>query len=122
MNDTGKFKPDDKLADLHRMEEEQRAGYGRIEYDELGNAIWRPYTNLGSKEVMQKLLNDSSLAFTEDENRGTVRRIQPNPVGLRKGYDPYDSGMLLKKQWKKKKDLRALSNWIEQKKKTEQDR
>jgi hypothetical protein len=30
--------------------------------------------------------------------------------------------MLLKKQWKKKKDLRALSKWIEQKKKLDDER
>jgi hypothetical protein len=30
--------------------------------------------------------------------------------------------MLVKKQWKKKKDLRALSGWIEQKKRMEDDR
>jgi hypothetical protein len=72
---------------------------------------------LGGKETLRRLLDDDVLALTEDDAKGTVRRIQPNPGGLKKGYDPYDSGMLLKKQWKKKKDLRALSKWIEQKKK-----
>jgi hypothetical protein len=77
---------------------------------------------LGGKETLRRLLDDDTLGFTEDDARGTVRRIQPNPGGLKKGYDPYDSGMLVKKQWKKKKDLRALSGWIEQKKKMEDDR
>ena len=72
---------------------------------------------LGGKETLRRLLDDNALAFTEDDAKGTTRRIQPNPGGLKKGYDPYDSGMLQKKQWKKKKDLRALSKWIEQKKK-----
>ena len=78
----------------------------------------RAPSGLGSRETMRRLLDDDALAFTEEEDsRGTARRIQPNPVGLKKGYDPYDSGMLVKKQWKKKKDLRALSDWIEKKKK-----
>jgi hypothetical protein len=72
---------------------------------------------LGSRETLQRLLADDSLGVTEDDARGTTQRIQPNPAGLKKGYDPYDSGMLMKKQWKRKKDLRALSEWIEKKKK-----
>ena len=74
-------------------------------------------SGLGSRETMRRLLDDDALGFTEDDAKGTQRRIQPNPGGLKKGYDPYDSGMLVKKQWKKKKDLRALSDWIEKKKK-----
>jgi len=42
--------------------------------------------------------------------------FQPNQLGLRKGYDPYDSGALVKKEWKKKKDLRKLSDWIKSRK------
>ena len=122
MSDTGKFKPADKLAKLHREEEQSRTGSGRIEYDESGNPVWVPFDGPSSKEVMQRLLDDDSLAITEDTDRGTVVRIQPNPGGLKKGYDPYDSGMLVKKQWKKKKDLRALSKWILQKAKIDKDR
>ena len=43
-------------------------------------------------------------------------RIQQNPLGIRKGYDPYDSGQLVKKEWKKKKDLRKLSEWLKSRK------
>jgi len=120
MTDTDKFKTADRLAELHRLEEAERDGRGRIEYDELGNAIWVPYGGLGSKETLQRLLNDNSLALTENDTRGTTERITQNPTGLKKGYDPYDSGLLVKKQWKKKKDLRALSKWIEEKKKFEE--
>ena len=35
---------------------------------------------------------------------------------MKKGYDPYDSGLLVKKEWKKKKDLRKLSQWIKARK------
>jgi hypothetical protein len=75
--------------------EEQRLGHGKIEFDELGNAIWVP-----------------NLAISDDFARNTNRLVQQNPQGLRKGYDPYDSGMLAKKQYKKKKDLKKLSGWI----------
>ncbi len=122
MSDTSKFKTAERMAELHKLEEAERQGHGRIEYDELGNAVWVPYGGLGSEETLKRLLNDETLALSADDSKGTVRRVQPNAGGLRKGYDPYDSGMLLKKQWKKKKDLRALSKWIEQKKKHDDER
>ena len=116
MSDTAKFKTADRLAELHRLEESQREGRGRIEYDELGNAVWVPYGGLGSKETLELLLNDESLALTENGSKGTTKRIEQNAGGLKKGYDPYDSGMLAKKQFKKTKDLRKLSAWIQSRK------
>jgi hypothetical protein len=121
MTDTGKFKTADRLTELHKLEETQREGTGRIEYDELGNAVWVPFGGLGSEETLRRLLNDDTLALTQDDSKATTQRITQNTGGLKKGYDPYDSGMLIKKQWKKKKDLRALSNWMEQKKKIEKE-
>jgi len=94
----------------------QASGAGRIEFDELGNAVWVPFKPVDSKVALSRLLNDDTLALQNDDPKGTVRMVQPNPVGLKKGYDPYESGLLQKKQWKKKKDLRALSAWIQKKK------
>ncbi len=92
--------------------EEQRLGHGKIEFDELGNAIWVPSGATVSGDVMLRLLDDPNLAISDDFARNTNRLVQQNPQGLRKGYDPYDSGMLAKKQYKKKKDLKKLSGWI----------
>jgi hypothetical protein len=61
---------------------------------------------------MRRLLDDPTLAFSSEYNKGTQKRIEQNPLGVKKGYDPYDSGLLVKKEWKKKKDLRKLSAWI----------
>lgn len=116
MSDTEKFKLPDKPPDLDRLDEGVNDGLGRIEYDELGNAVWVPYRGVSGQEALRRLLNDDTLAVTEDNAKGTIRRIQENQAGLRKGYDPYDSGLLLKKTRKKKKDLRALSKWIVKKK------
>ena len=95
--------------------EAQRLGHGRIEFDELGNAIWVPLAG-NSDDVMRRLLNDPSLAFSNDYGQGTEKKIQPNPRGVKQGYNPYESGMLEKKEWKKKKDLRRLSEWIKKQK------
>jgi len=121
MSDTEKLKALDDTAELNGLTERGTPGTGRIEYDELGNAVWVPYKNLGAAETLARLLNDDSLAISEDESRGNVVRVQENPAGLRKGYNPYDSGLLVKKQYKKKKDLRALSDWIKSRKQADQD-
>lgn len=117
MGDAGKFK---KLStdakEMSHYAEEQRLGHGRIEFDELGNAIWVPFAGATGEDVMRRLLDDPSLAFSTDYSQGTQKRIQQNQHGVKKGYDPYDSGLLMKKEWKKKKDLRALSEWIKKRK------
>ena len=117
MSDTEKFKLPDRPPDLDRLDEGVNDGQGRIEYDELGNAVWVPYRGVSGQEALKRLLNDDTLAVTDDASKGTISRIQENRAGLRKGYDPYDSGLLLKKTRKKKKNLRALSEWIVKQKK-----
>jgi hypothetical protein len=102
----------DTAREMSHYAEQQRLGHGRIEFDELGNAVWVPADANAGDEVMRRLLDDPTLAFSNDYAPGSQRRIQQNPLGLKKGYDPYDSGQLVKKEWKKKKDLRKLSDWI----------
>ncbi|MGE0030486.1 MAG: hypothetical protein AB7T20_05150 [Steroidobacteraceae bacterium] len=106
----------DDAKEMSHYAEEQRLGHGRVEFDELGNAIWVPFSGATGEDVMRRLLDDPSLAFSNEYSRGTQKRIEPNQQGMKKGYDPYDSGMLVKKEWKKKKDLRQLSNWIKTRK------
>jgi hypothetical protein len=113
MGNTGKFSASGRRSDIHELNETPSASEGRIEFDELGNAVWVPYGVPGSEEVMARLLNENRLSLDEADPWDTSR-IRANPNGLSRGYDPYDSGMLVKKTWKKKKDLRALSTWIGQ--------
>ncbi len=115
-NDDKARKIGDSAKEMSHYAEEQRLGHGRIEFDELGNAIWVPFTANTSAEVMRRLLDDPTLAFSSEYQPGTQKRIQQNQAGVKKGYDPYDSGMLVKKEWKKKKDLRKLSDWIKSRK------
>ena len=46
-----------------------------------------------------------------------AKRVQPNPLGTKKGYNPYDSGRLSRDAAKKpvKKDLRRLGEWLKSK-------
>ena len=94
---------------------------GRISRDDDGNVSWewsddetlQADDTLGAAERMRALV-DPSLDVQEDEDLNPVKN---NPKGLKKGYNPYDSGALGKDRWKKKKNLRELSKWIELKRK-----
>ena len=121
MSETGKFrKISTDVREMTHYAEEQRLGHGRIEFDELGNAIWVPNKGASGSDVMRLLLDDPNLTFSNDYGQGTEKRIQQNQLGVKKGYDPYDSGLLVKKEWKKKKDLRKLSSWIKTRKPKDQ--
>ena len=52
----------DSAKEMSHYAEEQRLGHGRIEFDELGNAIWVPFSGSTSDEVMRRevLLGDES--------------------------------------------------------------
>jgi hypothetical protein len=97
---------------------------GHLGTDDRGNVTWQWASEgdlqaddtLGAAERLRALV-DPRLDVVDEENPNA---IQHNPKGLAKGYDPYSSGALGKQSWKKKKNLRELSKWIELKRKLEQ--
>jgi hypothetical protein len=106
-------------------DEPPHSGAGRLAEDDRGNVTWQ----WANKEVLQaddtagaierlRALVDPSLDVVDD---GPTPHGIENPVGLKTGYDPYESGALVKtgRQKKKKTDLRELSKWIEAKRKLE---
>ena len=98
---------------------------GRLDIDDRGNVTWQwsddddlnADDTLGAAERIRALV-DPSLDVAEDPD-DPKSPVQSNPKGLKTGYNPYNSGALGKQSWKKKKDLRQLSKWIELKKKME---
>jgi hypothetical protein len=96
---------------------------GTMGLDDRGNVTWEwkdqgellADDTLGAAERVRALV-DPRLKVTDDDDPGNS--IQSNPKGLKTGYNPYNSGALGKQSWKKKKNLRELSKWIELKKKT----
>jgi hypothetical protein len=94
---------------------------GRVQFDERGNAVWEWSLATGafgrevSTERLQRLEHPAlSLADDAPTPSETVRA---NPLGTKKGYDPYDSGKLGKPAAPpRKKDLRRLSEFIKLKK------
>ncbi len=91
-------------------------GTGRVKFDDRGNAIWEWSIATGAfgREVSTERLHKlehPSLSLADDASpSGSVR---PNPLGTKKGYDPYDSGKLGKPAAPpRKKDLQRLSEWL----------
>ena len=94
---------------------------GRVQFDDRGNAIWEWSVATGafgrevSTERLQKL-EIPGLSLAEDAPTPSFNKVKPNPQGVVKGYNPYDSGRLGKAEPPRKKDLKKLSEWLELKK------
>ena len=93
---------------------------GRVKFDDKGNAVWEWSIATGafgrevSTERLQRLENPAlSIA---DDSAIAPDTVRPNPLGTKKGYDPYDSGKLSKAAARRKKDLRRLSEVMKLKK------
>ena len=96
-------------------------GTGRVKFDDRGNAIWEWSVATGAfgHEVTTERLHKlehPSLSLADDAS-ATSDTVRPNPLGTKKGYDPYDSGKLGKPPAApRKKDLKRLSEWLKLKK------
>lgn len=97
--------------------EKEKSGDGRIEFDELGNPVWVPSKPGAEGDTAIMRLLDTKQLKIQDDPESDHRPVRANPVGTKKGYDPYDSGVLSKDRNKKKRNMRELSKWIETRKK-----
>jgi hypothetical protein len=99
---------------------------GRVKFDERGNAVWEWQVATGafglevSTQRLQKL-EHPALSIADDAPT-PFETVRSNPLGTKKGYDPYDSGKLGKKPPPAKKDLRKLSEWLKLKKQAESNK
>jgi hypothetical protein len=118
--------PDDALEAPSNSAPAGEKSTGRVKFDERGNAIWEWQVETGAFNVevstqrLQKL-EHPALSIAEDAPT-PIETVRPNPLGTKKGYDPYDSGRLGKKPPPPKKDLRRLSEWLKIKKQAERNK
>lgn len=97
---------------------------GRLGMDDRGNVTWEwneDEPDLAADDAVGasarvRALVDPRLQV-KDDDYDPANPIQSNPKGLKSGYNPYNSGALGKQSWKKKKNLKELSKWIELRKK-----
>ena len=98
---------------------------GHLGTDDRGNVTWEwadggdllADDTLGAAERVRALVDPSLVVVEEPDDRNPL-----NSAGkaLKSGYNPYNSGALGKSQWKKKKNLKELSKWIELRKKVQE--
>jgi hypothetical protein len=99
-----------------------RAGHtGRVKFDDRGNAVWEwalATGKFGHEVSTARLhkLEHPALSLADDAPT-PIDAVRANPLGAKKGYDPYDSGKLGKRPAAPRKtDLRRLSEYIKLKK------
>ncbi len=119
------FKPAPVDADTLSMDEDDVKRSGRVKFDDRGNAIWEWATATGKfgRDVSTARLKalDPALSIVDDAPPPSeLARV--NPLGAKKGYDPYDSSKVGKAQPPRKKDLRRLSEWLKLKKQAEENK
>ena len=96
-------------------------GTGRVKFDDRGNAVWEWSVATGAfgREVTTERLQrlEHPALSIADDAPTPVDTVRPNPLGTKKGYDPYDSGKLGKRpEAPRKKDLRRLGEFLKLKK------
>lgn len=93
---------------------------GKITAEEVGNRL-SDDDDTGERlrdPMLDELgLHHTGLSIADDTAPSPTAPVRVNPKGLRVGYNPYESGLLVKKEWKRKRDLNELSRWIEVKRK-----
>ena len=87
---------------------------GHVRFDDRGNAVWETWRG--------RRLEHPGLELKDEDPSAFKGNVPVNFKGGRLGYNPYESGLVKKRRVEKrgKKDLRALSRWIQMQKQVPQ--
>ena len=89
---------------------------GRVVRDERGNAVWKWARAFGEL----RRLENPGLTVVDGQPQDPASG-QPRSVGGKSGYNPYESGLIEKQARARKRDLRKLSQAIEQRRIVKKD-
>jgi hypothetical protein len=103
---------------------------GQLTLDDRGNVGWEwaddpelRADDMAGNTARLRALAPRDLELADEDIAAVNRDLaaqKGKPIPVRKaqgtGYNPYDSGEPTKQSWKKKRDLRRLSKWVELKK------
>lgn len=84
---------------------------GSVARDDRGNAIWQ----WKDESILDQQLSNPKLSIREEEPPPGVN-VGINATGARVGFNPYGTGVVVKTERPRRKDLRQLSKWIEMRK------
>ena len=87
---------------------------GHVAHDDRGNAIWTWREDVLHQEPLRyapgfEISDETAPAHPLPDNHGHYTR-----VAGKGGYNPYESGLVKDGSTSRKRDLRALSKWIEE--------
>jgi len=115
MSETSKPKGGNLPKSPGKAPDSGQARAGRADLDEADSLM-----GLGNTGVLRRLIEDDSLALADDKPGENPTRSASNPAAKTTGFDPYGGALDPPEHKKKRTDLRALSAWIEKKRKMEQ--
>lgn len=90
---------------------------GRVTFDERGNAVFTWSKGGKATDTQRMVALDHPALALADEGAPVKTGIVRNDLGLKRGYNPYESGALPDKPAGSKRDMRKLSAWIQLRKK-----
>jgi hypothetical protein len=121
LSDETPSKVDPKKFGFAERRKLRRERPGEFAFDDRGNAqyAWKDERMMEDGEDADsrrlRALSVANLVLVEDDAPPEGKKVSLNKKGVRVGYNPYDSGLLQKKAYKKTRNLRMLSKWIEAK-------
>jgi len=115
MSETNKPKRENLPKGPGKAQDSGQARARAADVDEVDSLM-----GLGNTGVLRRLIEDDSLALADDKSGENPAHPTPNPAAKTTGFDPYGGALDPPEHKKKRTDLRALSAWIEKKRKMEQ--
>ncbi len=87
---------------------------GHVAHDDRGNAIWTWSEEIDHQEPLRYATNFEISDQSSDSRVVTTGNGQHVQVSAKGGYNPYESGFVKGADAPRKRDLKALSKWIEE--------